>query len=510
MFRPALLILSLAAAAAPALADTLFLKNGTVLEGKLVSETGGVYEIKTRFGTQKIPAARVERVERGPSPEEAFEERWKKLAADDRAGALDLWRFAREKKLRQEEALAAERVLQVDPENQEVHEALKHVRFDGKWVTPEEAAQRQKDRDIATAKARGLVEYQGKWVTKEEKEAREKGLILKDGKWITQDEAKAAEGLVLFEGAWIKKETLEGRKEAAEVQAKVGAVLAPFERPAVRLLTDYGADAAEAVAEAAEKALSLHLTKVQPPEGLWPPGEKARLYAFREQPAYHKFVDLFTAQQKLENWWASLAKTQTGFYYFSITPPVMADWRGPRAEADTTFSMTHKMGHVAINLLHLKHYTHVPPWLDEGYASWIEDQTLGAVYSFCISATYGGSAPRNDKWASSSGWREMIQAQAREKRDRPLRELLLLEWNEIGYLELAKARAVVDAIIAKNPRDFVRLVGEMKARFPRFHKWKEMTPRESAERQEQAWKAVFGTDAGTWDQKWREEIAVGK
>jgi hypothetical protein len=508
MFRPAVVLLL--AASAPALADTLFLKNGTVLEGKLVSDAGGVYEIRTRFGVQKIPAARVERVERGPSPEEAFEDRWKKLAEGDKDGALALWRFAREKKLRQEEARAAERVLQVDPDNQEVHEALKHVRFQGKWVTPEEAAQLQKDQETASAKARGLVEYQGKWVTKEEKEAREKGLVLKDGKWVTQDEAKAAEGLVLFEGNWIKKETLEGRKEAAEVQAKVGAVLAPFDRPALRLLTDYAAESAEAVVDAAEKALSLHLTKLQPPEGLWPPGQKARLYAFREQPAFHKFVDHFAAQQKLESWWVSLVKTQTGFYYFSITPPVMADWRGPRGEPDTAFSMAHKMGHVAINLLHLHHYTHVPPWLDEGYASWIEDQTLGSVYSFCVSSTYGGAPPRNDKWASSTGWREMVQTLAREKRDRALRELLMLEWNEISYVDLAKARAVVDAIITKNPRDFVRLVGEMKSRFPRFHKWKEMTPRESAERQEQAWKAVFGMDVGSWDQKWREEIAVGK
>jgi len=75
--------------------------------------------------------------------------------------------------------------------------------------------------------AKGYVKFEGKWITPEEKkrieeerfaeEQRKKGLVFYNGRWMTPDEMNIAKGLVKFEGEWITPEERERRlKERAQ------------------------------------------------------------------------------------------------------------------------------------------------------------------------------------------------------------------------------------------------------------------------------------------------------
>ena len=73
------------------------------------------------------------------------------------------------------------------------------VRFENKWVSPEEHFK-------LSQAAKGLVEYRGQWVPKDEAFAAEqmdKGLVLHDGKWITPEQQMEAKGFVQFDGKWV-------------------------------------------------------------------------------------------------------------------------------------------------------------------------------------------------------------------------------------------------------------------------------------------------------------------
>jgi hypothetical protein len=154
-----LLLLTLIAACALH-ADTVYLENGNTLEGRVRYEKGKVI-IEQANGEIVLDASKVEHVEPGKTAMDEFDEKFKALNDNKDAKAEDfvaLGKFAKEKSLQRQTRRAFDKALQLDPENAVARQALGHVKFDGQWMSSDDAN-----------RARGLVKHGESWVTPEAK-----------------------------------------------------------------------------------------------------------------------------------------------------------------------------------------------------------------------------------------------------------------------------------------------------------------------------------------------------
>jgi hypothetical protein len=158
--RTALLLLSAATLAAPAVADEIFLRGGGRVSGVIVQRTPESITVETAPGLVTLPMKRVEKVVEARSAVEEFQHRASRLAPGDVAGWAALARWAADHDLVTHSREAWHRVVSADPGNSEANAALGHVQLGGEWVSESEAY-----------RARGYVEYEGRWVTPAEHEA---------------------------------------------------------------------------------------------------------------------------------------------------------------------------------------------------------------------------------------------------------------------------------------------------------------------------------------------------
>ncbi|HEX2162917.1 MAG TPA: hypothetical protein VHM02_03105, partial [Thermoanaerobaculia bacterium] len=155
--------LALAAALAlPAAADDVYLTNGNVFEDVVARREGGSVVIQLPGGALRLPASRVERIERRDTAQTEYVARRQALAADDGGNAGDwlaLARWAREHGLEQGYREAARRAAALDPDLAglpALMESLGYVRDEGSgpWLTPDELMAR-----------RGYVRHGDSWIT---------------------------------------------------------------------------------------------------------------------------------------------------------------------------------------------------------------------------------------------------------------------------------------------------------------------------------------------------------
>ena len=142
---------------APARADDVFLKGGAKFTGRIESQTDTMVTINIGDGVVGVPMARVERIVKGRSPLDEYEERARGLGEQDAEGWRALGRWANSQGLAAQAREAARKVLVVLPDDPEARGALGYVKQDGRWMTEEESY-----------KARGYVKVGGEWMTRAE------------------------------------------------------------------------------------------------------------------------------------------------------------------------------------------------------------------------------------------------------------------------------------------------------------------------------------------------------
>jgi len=196
---PALALAFALLGADAARADIIYLKDGGKVEGK--AEVRGD-EVIVRRGSGKFvyPRSAVLRIERTPTAEEIYAERSGALEADDLAGHLELARWCREKALSNEMRAECEAALKIEPEHEEAHRLLGHVKHEGRWMTLAESM-----------KAQGYAFGDGRWLSPAEQEARERAEREK-----REAEARLAEMLAL-----VAKLASEDAEEVASAQAAI-------------------------------------------------------------------------------------------------------------------------------------------------------------------------------------------------------------------------------------------------------------------------------------------------
>ena len=136
------------------LADTVNLKGGGRLSGRIVEQSAEKVLVDVGDGIVGVSMDRVEKVVKGPSTLDDYDARASKLGQQDLDGWRALAQWASTKGLSLQSRTAYQRVLAIAPDDAEARRALGFVQVAGRWLTEEESY-----------RARGFVKYDGEWMT---------------------------------------------------------------------------------------------------------------------------------------------------------------------------------------------------------------------------------------------------------------------------------------------------------------------------------------------------------
>ncbi len=150
-------------------ADTVYLKGGGKVEGRIVTRTEADVEVDVGAGNIKVPMTNVDRIVEEPSALSEYARRAAALGPKDAAGWRELGRWANSVGLNTQARQAYEKVLAIAPGDPEANQALGQVKQGDRWVSEEESY-----------RARGYVKFEGEWMTPAEQQA------------ILQDRAQAS------------------------------------------------------------------------------------------------------------------------------------------------------------------------------------------------------------------------------------------------------------------------------------------------------------------------------
>jgi hypothetical protein len=180
------ILLSLASAlilaSTPLFADEVYLKGAGALSGRIVQQTDTLILIDIGSGEVGVPPDRVERIVKGRSPLDEYDERAARLGPQDVNGWRNLGRWAGGKGLSAQSRQAYENVLKAAPHDPEARQALGYVLVDGRWLTEEESY-----------RARGYVKYEGEWMTPAEAQLAQSSAEADRARRDAEQQAQAAE-----------------------------------------------------------------------------------------------------------------------------------------------------------------------------------------------------------------------------------------------------------------------------------------------------------------------------
>jgi len=198
-------ILLLAACPGLALADEVYLKGGAKFSGRIEQQTDTMVTINIGDGVVGVPMVRVDRIVKGHSPLDEYDNRAKALAQNDAAGWRTLGRWASQQGLSAQARDAYQKVLLLVPDDPEARAALGFVQQDGRWMTEEESY-----------KARGYVQHDGEWMTRGEAQMAQASDAAEQARQDAERRANLAEAdKILAEQRAEKAE--ERAREAEEV-----------------------------------------------------------------------------------------------------------------------------------------------------------------------------------------------------------------------------------------------------------------------------------------------------
>ena len=176
-------VLLLVAAMVPAgLADTIVLKSGLALHGKVVERDGHV-DLVLDGKTRSFTRAQVREVRKGHSKHEEFSQRARALEASDAAGWYRLAVWARANKVaRVKQALG--QVVRIDPDHRAARRELGYERVGDVWLTADEAKRKK-----------GFVKAGGKWMLPAEADRMMREGLMKQAE-VTAEHRKIAKEIV--------------------------------------------------------------------------------------------------------------------------------------------------------------------------------------------------------------------------------------------------------------------------------------------------------------------------
>ena len=201
-------------AAAPLLADEVFLKGGGRITGAIVKETETAVTVDIGAGNMTVQRSAIVRIERNVSPLQKYRAQAESLAPDNVEGWRELGRWAARQGLTKQAREAFTKVKAVLPDDPEANRALGLVLLDGHWVTEKESLT-----------ARGFVQFEGEWMMPGERQA-----ILDERRAIEEADQQA-----------LDAEIQAYEAEKAEQEAREDAERDIWRGPLDNLSNDWGA-----------------------------------------------------------------------------------------------------------------------------------------------------------------------------------------------------------------------------------------------------------------------------
>ncbi|MCK6483274.1 MAG: HEAT repeat domain-containing protein [Phycisphaerae bacterium] len=122
----------IASLAAPLHADTIRLKGGRTLHGKIEAQTETTVRLRTTSGTIELSRDEITLIEHGPAPWEEYD-RIKGDYPDTADGQFRLALWCETRNLNAEARRHYERVIELNPDHLSARRALGYVRADGQW-----------------------------------------------------------------------------------------------------------------------------------------------------------------------------------------------------------------------------------------------------------------------------------------------------------------------------------------------------------------------------------------
>jgi len=130
-------------------ADEVYLKDAGSISGRVVEQDETTVKVDIGGGFISVPAARVERIEKGRTALDEYEERAAKLGPKDVEGWKTLARWASKQGYSAQAREACQKVLAIAPDDADARKALGFVSLDGKWVTLEESYRANAEQNAA-------------------------------------------------------------------------------------------------------------------------------------------------------------------------------------------------------------------------------------------------------------------------------------------------------------------------------------------------------------------------
>ncbi len=182
------------------LADEVYLVGGAVFSGRIVEQTETMVTVDIGDGVVGVAMSRVERIVKGRSPLDDYDERAAKLPADDVDGWRSLGLWASHQGLSAQSRQAYQKVLEIAPDDPEARGALGFALLDGRWLTEEESY-----------RARGYVKHDGEWMTRSEAQMAQNAAAADQAREDAERRANVAEADAIL---------AESRAEKAEERAR--------------------------------------------------------------------------------------------------------------------------------------------------------------------------------------------------------------------------------------------------------------------------------------------------
>ncbi len=140
-------------------ADTMVLKNGQVLDGK-VTKSGDDVTIEMPYMTLRFATEEIASIEYGPSPVDVYKERLAALSKDDAEGHYQLGLYCEEKAMMSHAREQFEEAISIKGDHEAARAKLGYVKNGDTWITREQ--------DMAN---KGYVLYRGRYITVERADA---------------------------------------------------------------------------------------------------------------------------------------------------------------------------------------------------------------------------------------------------------------------------------------------------------------------------------------------------
>jgi len=516
---------------AVARADVVVLKDGRSVEGTVISDKDGVLKIQTEFGPLEFPRADVVSIEKGKTRAQDFADR--EAAAKTAEDFYQLGAWAQKRKMTKDAKRCMQKALDLDPKHAGAHAFFGHVEYKGEWLTPEQRDLRQKSDEEAAMLARGLVRFQDRWVTPDEKLHLEKNEVQVDGRWIPFADAQRKKGLEEYDGQWLPRAEALARVDAAAAEKLLHADYKTLLTAQAIIVGPQGEDVLKQVGDGLQRGREWFDTRFKSKPGLELFGGRlAEFYLFKDNDPYVDSVDYFASLTKtVPPGWADAVKKTHGYLWWDPYPLSSArQWS--RTEEDLVGHCFHHWGHLLLNRLGYDGRL-LPPWYDEGVAALLEYRSHQRNAVFCkgsksevpVGPSTGGFPPKKgdtkvgkgataplniapfDPRAMRDGnWKAALLAGVKEVP--AFDKLASLQFNELESADIAASMGIVEWLESRGPDALRNFHDVLRKNAPPAPARVLSTTGERERMYEAAFQAATGIGWKAADQAWRQWITT--